>query len=324
MSYTYQPTIENNKLIIDVTAMGLFSGLYESIWLNEYSGNDDIFDITQDCNISKNDLDVSTDTVKYLHTIADAYCNFFARLLDIPTEQFHIEEVWSPSFYNYDNDHIIISWDITNVTNPLDVWNNMVHESILSLNDNIDDALKETEYYDIFDDYNGEDMYSECTIYRYVDPNSRDYFNIEFGTNPKTNAIGYYIVNDPRKIVPKVFQRAYDFDTKVEVLRSNIEDIIDEFREIFPTKNAEVKKLLAAIEDDARLYMITDGLTQFYADKYYELEIGKAITNTDIVDKLEHIQCYYNLTIEENGCKYGLHIEVNSQYKPYILSFQEV
>ena len=80
---------------INLTDKQLFSGLYDTIWLNEYSLDDYDFEWT-----------VNRKT--YLKEIADIYINFLSN--EFPNSIWKLEYVASPQYYNFDTDVIILEW----------------------------------------------------------------------------------------------------------------------------------------------------------------------------------------------------------------------
>ena len=78
---------------INLTEKQLFSGLYNTIWLNEYSLEDYDFDWT-----------VNRKT--YLTEIADIYINFLSN--EFPDSIWKLDYASSPQYYNFDTDVIIL------------------------------------------------------------------------------------------------------------------------------------------------------------------------------------------------------------------------
>lgn len=101
---------EYNQISIDITDLGLFSGLYESIWLNSDMDIDEVMELADMLGVDSWDIDVSIDYHKYLEEIGELYSEMFERELD-ETGLFRVDTVYSPMYYNYDTDHITITWD---------------------------------------------------------------------------------------------------------------------------------------------------------------------------------------------------------------------
>lgn len=80
---------------VNLTEKQLFSGLYDTIWLNEYSLDDYDFEWT----VSKK---------KYLKEIADIYINFLSN--EFPNSIWKLDYIASPIFYNFDTDIIVLEW----------------------------------------------------------------------------------------------------------------------------------------------------------------------------------------------------------------------
>ena len=80
---------------VKITDKQLFSGLYNTIWLNEYSLEDYDFEWT-----------VNRKT--YLKEIADIYINFLSN--EFPDSVWKLDYVASPQFYNFTTDEIVLEW----------------------------------------------------------------------------------------------------------------------------------------------------------------------------------------------------------------------
>lgn len=94
---------------IDLTNKGLFSGLYETIWLNNDALDAEIEDIIQSGDATENDtLDWTVDAKTYLKKIAETYCNVLSSVF--PNSQWVVHELYSPREYNFDTDHIVLEW----------------------------------------------------------------------------------------------------------------------------------------------------------------------------------------------------------------------
>lgn len=94
---------------IDLTNKGLFSGLYETVWLNNDALDAEIEDIIQSGDATENDtLDWTVDAKTYLKKIAETYCNVLSNVF--PNSQWAVHELYSPREYNFDTDHIVLEW----------------------------------------------------------------------------------------------------------------------------------------------------------------------------------------------------------------------
>lgn len=80
---------------VNLTDKQLFSGLYNTIWLNEYSLDDYDFEWT-----------VNRKT--YLKEIANVYINFLTN--EFPDSIWKLDYVASPQYYNFDTDVIVLEW----------------------------------------------------------------------------------------------------------------------------------------------------------------------------------------------------------------------
>lgn len=94
---------------IDLTNKGLFSGLYESIWLYNEALDAEVEDIIQSGDATENDtLDWTVDAKVYLTKIAETYCNVLSNVF--PNSQWVVHKLYSPREYNFDTDHIVLEW----------------------------------------------------------------------------------------------------------------------------------------------------------------------------------------------------------------------
>lgn len=105
-----EKTKELNQLTIDVTELGLFNGLYESIWLNSDMDIDELMELAEMLGVDCNDIDVSINCNEYLESIGELYCEMFCNELD-SVGTFRVDSLYSPKWYNFDTDHITITWD---------------------------------------------------------------------------------------------------------------------------------------------------------------------------------------------------------------------
>lgn len=144
---------------LDLTNLGLFSGLYESMWL--HSSTDD--ELEHELNNVQKDLELSDDDMKtrldirisfktYLEKIAEVYINYLSNQLQ---GAFTFERSYSPSCYNYDTDHIILKW-----VSPFDDPETKFKEFIDQEND--DDYGIE---HSVYNDWSGYEIYPELVEY---------------------------------------------------------------------------------------------------------------------------------------------------------------
>lgn len=145
----------NNKkdFIVDLTETGLFSGLYNSIWLHDETLNDYLDEIAEKLSKRYNHeikLDFSINLKEYLKKIADIYINCFEN--EIPNSKWEIERVSSPREYNFDTDHIILKW-INAPKNAKEIFNQYLK--------NIGNDYVDFENFTIYDFYNGYEIVQE-------------------------------------------------------------------------------------------------------------------------------------------------------------------
>ena len=130
---------------IDLTEKGLFSGLYNSIWDVETPLQEEIIssceDTFENCTFNVQ----IRDKENLLKDIAELFCNVLENSLG---GTFEFESSYSPKFYNYDTDHICLSWNVDDKTE--DEMEDMLETFLLET-----DNLADYELYNVFD-YNGE------------------------------------------------------------------------------------------------------------------------------------------------------------------------
>lgn len=146
---------EGNTLFINLTELGIFSGLYESIWLNEGTDERIIEDILQENpDLNPRDIEISVDFKKYLQEIGETYCSYFGNQVGGTWE---VYSTYSPRFYNYETDEIVICCKDCNA---------FILDNALDFEKELDSEDKyEVECYDIYDGCNGyEDYEKHITI----------------------------------------------------------------------------------------------------------------------------------------------------------------
>lgn len=140
---------EGNTLLINLTELGIFSGLYESIWLNENTDEQIIeFMLEENPDLNPRDIEISVDFKKYLKEIGETYCSYFGNQVG---GIWDVYSTYSPRFYNYETDEIVICCKDCNA---------FILDNALSLERELESEDKyEVECYDIYDRYNGYENY---------------------------------------------------------------------------------------------------------------------------------------------------------------------
>ncbi|ARM66159.1 hypothetical protein AM2_032 [Lactococcus phage AM2] len=154
-----EKTKEFNQLTIDVTELGLFNGLYNTIWLNDNQDIDEVMELAGMLRVHCHDIDVSINKHEYLKGIAELYCEMLEYELD-ERGTFTVKEVYSPRWYNFDTDHVVISWESDTFT--VEEMQEELQE-LISTNDSKEDMDIETELW--ID--RGYELYSNMTSYKY-------------------------------------------------------------------------------------------------------------------------------------------------------------
>ena len=157
-------SMPNNKdFIVDLTEQGLFSGLYNSIWLHDETLNDYLKEIAEKLKERykrdiKGDFYISFKT--YLEKIAEVYINCFEN--EISNSKWEIERVSSPREYNFETDHIILKW-INAPENAEERFNNFLEE--------IDNDYVDFENFTIYDFHCGYEIVHELAEFHDWDGN---------------------------------------------------------------------------------------------------------------------------------------------------------
>ena len=164
---------EYNQLTIDVTDLGLFSGLYESIWLNSDMDIDEVMELADMIGVDAYDINVSIDYNKYLESIGELYCEMFCNELD-SVGTFRVDSLYSPKWYNFDTDHITITWDSDVLTIE------EMKSKLKELCDDNDDRINRNDWTieeSVYDRYHGYELYDNMIHYKY---NGHElYFNMD-------------------------------------------------------------------------------------------------------------------------------------------------
>ena len=140
---------EGNTLLINLTELGIFSGLYESIWLNEGTDEQIIeYMLEENPDLNPRDIEISIDFKKYLQEIGETYCSYLGNQVGGTWE---VYSTYSPRFYNYKTDEIVICCNDCNA---------FILDNALSLEKELESRGKyEVECYDIYDRHCGYEGY---------------------------------------------------------------------------------------------------------------------------------------------------------------------
>lgn len=154
-----EKTKQLNQLTIDVTDLGLFNGLYNTIWLNDNQDIDELMELGSMLEVPTQDIDATINYNEYLEAIGELYCEMFCNELD-SVGTFRVDGLYTPQWYNYDTDHITITWDSDVLT--IEEMKSKLKE-LTDDNDSRDDWTVEME---LWDD-KGRELYSNMVEYTY-------------------------------------------------------------------------------------------------------------------------------------------------------------
>ena len=154
------------KLTINLNELGIFSGCYESIWLNSEIDLDEVSQMESDLNC---EIESSLDFDKYLKAIAETYVSYLQNDFG---GTFTVDTIYSPKYYNFETDNIILIWEKENLSESQ--MQKLLDEKFESLDDS---ELGELEAYDIYDGFNGYELYPNMVRYYVeIDGNEKDVY----------------------------------------------------------------------------------------------------------------------------------------------------
>lgn len=156
-----EKTKQYNQLTIDITDLGLFNGLYETVWLSSDQDIDELMELGDMLGVDCNDIDVSINTNEYLKAIAELYIEMFENELD-SEGLFRVDTLYSPMYYNFDTDHIIITWDSESL--DIETMKEKLNELVSDNNDRNDWTVEHELWSD-----KGSETYSNMVSYKYND-----------------------------------------------------------------------------------------------------------------------------------------------------------
>ena len=159
------------QITVDLKELGIFSGCYESIWWNSEIDLDEVGQMADDlgCEI-ESDLDFN----KYLKEIAETYESYLKNEFG---GTFTVDTIYSPKYYNFETDNIILIWEKENLSESQ--MQKLLDDKFEELDDN---ELWELEAYEIYDGFNGYELYPNMVRYYVIDEqgNEKDvYFDDE-------------------------------------------------------------------------------------------------------------------------------------------------
>lgn len=137
----------------------IFSGLYETIWLDSDKDIDTLMGMANDLNIDCNDIDVTLDFYGYLKAIVELYQGYFEQELG---GNWDIEAVYSPKEYNFTTDNFTLLWTKENLSE------NKMEKMFSELIEEYDTDWGDFEM-NIYDGEHGYELYDNFISYKYND-----------------------------------------------------------------------------------------------------------------------------------------------------------
>ena len=146
------------KLLVNLNELGIFSGCYETLWLSGDTDCDEIAQMESDLNC---EVDSELDFNKYLKSIAETYESYLENEFG---GTFLTYEIYSPKYYNFETDNITLVWEKENLSE------NQMQKLLDDKFDGLEDSeLNDIETYDIYDGFNGYEIYQNMVQYYTMD-----------------------------------------------------------------------------------------------------------------------------------------------------------
>ena len=145
------------QITINSLDENIFSGLYETIWLDSDKDIDTLMDMANDLNIDCNDIDVPLDFRGYLKAITELYKLYFEQELG---GTWNIEGIYSPKEYNFTTDNFTLSWTKENLSE------NEMKEKFSELIEEFDTDWGDFEM-NIYEGDGGYELYDDYVSYKY-------------------------------------------------------------------------------------------------------------------------------------------------------------
>ena len=154
------------QITLNLNELGIFSGCYESIWLHSETNLDEENQMVSDLGC---EVESSLDFDKYLKAIAETYGSYLQNDFG---GTFTVDTIYSPKYYNFETDNIILIWEKENLSEIQ--MQKLLDEKFESLDDS---ELGELEAYDIYDGFNGYELYPNMVRYYVeIDGNEKDVY----------------------------------------------------------------------------------------------------------------------------------------------------
>ena len=146
------------QLKLNVTELGIFSGCYETVWINSGKDIDLVMEMESDlgCEV-ENDFQFD----KYLKGISEIYQEYLESEFD---GTFTVDTIYSPKYYNFETDSITFIWEKENLSESQ--MKKLLDEKFGSLDDS---ELGSIENSDIYDFLNGYELYDSLNRFYVID-----------------------------------------------------------------------------------------------------------------------------------------------------------
>ena len=136
------------QITVNLNELGIFSGCYESIWLNSEIDLDEVSQMTDDLGC---EIETDLDFYKYLKAIGETYESYLENEFG---GTFVTDTIYSPKYYNYETDTIELIWEKENLS----------ESEMKKLLDDKFEELDDSEL-EVYDHFNGYELYPNMVRY---------------------------------------------------------------------------------------------------------------------------------------------------------------
>ena len=146
------------QITVNVNELGIFSGCYETVWINSGKDIDLVMEMTDDlgCEV-ENEFQFD----EYLKGISEIYQEYLENELG---GKFTVDTIYSPKYYNFETDEITLIWEKENLSES--EMQKLLDEKFGSLDDS---ELGSIENSDIYDFLNGYELYDSLNRFYVID-----------------------------------------------------------------------------------------------------------------------------------------------------------
>lgn len=150
------------QITLNLKELGIFSGCYESIWLHSETNLDEVNQMVSDLGC---EVESDLDFYKYLKAIGETYESYLQNEFG---GTFTVDKIYSPKYYNFETDNIILIWEKENLSE------NQMQKLLDDKFEELDDSeLWDIEAYEVYDHFCGYELYPNMVRY-YVEIDGKE------------------------------------------------------------------------------------------------------------------------------------------------------